>query len=346
MEHAERRPNDRLASGAPFRPRAQRALPCGPSTGEHSCWALTALAATALGAVALVAPSSASAWCQMTTRSERPPEDSCLFAEPPDSYPLAWRQRCTSISLSRLGSTSLPEDRIRAVLRRSIDTWEQVECPGGGTTGLHVEILPELNECESASHFTDSGNVHSVVFISEGWVDERMHNGDAYAVTLVWHDPRSGAIWDVDMEINEELTGVEPGPAMYGECDGVETCPDGIVDLQNVVTHEMGHYFGLAHTPVDTLATMYAMAVSDETLKRTLEPDDIEGLCAIYPPGALPETCDVTPRGGLNLACERSGCDCGIAGAGPDRSQPAIAMLGLIGMAVALRRRRASRFSR
>lgn len=300
---------------------------------------IPAMLVPALALLAWLAPAHASAWCQMTTRSERPPEDACLFAEPPDSHPLAWRQRCTSISLSRIGSTSMPEDQIRSILRRSIDTWEQVECPGGGSTGLHVEILAELNACDQARHFTDAGNVHSIVFIGEGWEEERMHVREAYAVTLVWHDPRSGAIWDVDMEINEELRDLDAG-STYGDCSGVDRCPTGVVDLQNVLTHEMGHYFGLAHTPHDTLATMYAMAQSYETLKRDLQPDDIEGLCAIYPPGSLPEACDITPRGGLNLACDDSGCDCGIAGAGPDRSQPVLAMLALVGLAITIRRRR------
>jgi hypothetical protein len=64
-------------------------------------------------------------------------------------------------------------------------------------------------------------------------------------------------------------------------------------DLQNTVTHEAGHFLGLAHPcgadvgvscsgyPNDT--TMYPTAISGETQKRTLADDDVSGICAIYP---------------------------------------------------------------
>ena len=54
-------------------------------------------------------------------------------------------------------------------------------------------------------------------------------------------------------------------------------------DIENTITHELGHVLGLDH-PDDDLkdATMYAKALTGETKKRTLETDDIEGLCNLY----------------------------------------------------------------
>ncbi|AKF03749.1 hypothetical protein DB32_000898 [Sandaracinus amylolyticus] len=290
------------------------------------------LASALLATLALV-PAEASAWCQMTTGGRRPgPGETCVVATPPDSFPLAWRQRCTSMSLSTFGSSTLSPDQVADVLRGAIATWEGVRCDGQ-PTGLHVEVLAEMNACERASHFTGDRNVHSVIFVQDGWVTERMHDARAFAVTLVWHDPQSGEIWDADMEINEER-----GPFVVCPAEG---CADGEVDLPNVITHEMGHYFGLAHTPDDALATMWASAEPAETLKRDLQPDDVTGLCSIYPPGALPEQCDPAPRGGLGLDCQREeGCNCSVPGLPGGSAGGAMALIVVVATLVAARRRK------
>lgn len=299
----------------------------------------------AFGLALALAPSRAAAWCQMTSSRQRESPDMCLLAMPPETWPLAWRRRCTSVSLSTAASRTLASADVRAILRRSIDTWESVECPSGGRTGLHVEILAETNTCEGATHHSGGNNVHSILFVQEGWVAERDHDAAAYALTLVWHDPRSGEIWDVDVEINEELEDRDGRPRNleYGDCGGLDRCPDGTVDLQNVLTHEMGHYFGLAHTPDDPSATMYLRAESSETHKRTLQPDDVEGLCTIYAPGILPAACDVTPRGGLGLDCG-AGCQCSAAGVPSGRGGHTLGALALAlasGLALRSRARRA-----
>jgi len=57
------------------------------------------------------------------------------------------------------------------------------------------------------------------------------------------------------------------------------------VDLRSVLTHEFGHALGLAHSP-DGAAIMFS-DYTIGTLKRTLAPDDIEGLVGLYGRGAL-----------------------------------------------------------
>lgn len=65
-------------------------------------------------------------------------------------------------------------------------------------------------------------------------------------------------------------------------------------DVQNIATHELGHALGgLAdlYGTADSEKTMYGFSSNGETKKRTLEPDDIEGINYLYglaaPAGAL-----------------------------------------------------------
>ncbi len=95
--------------------------------------------------------------------------------------------------------------------------------------------------------------------------------------------------------------------------------PDGCeleenIDLRNVITHEAGHFFGLGHTQNDTTATMFAVAPPGEIDKRTLSTDDIEGMCAIYPPTSAGGNCDYDPAGGFSPECGGGGgCSCSLS---------------------------------
>lgn len=282
--------------------------------------------------------SRASAWCQMVSGNIRPTfAEPCVLASNHEGiYPLAWRRRCTSISVSgAMPPRDLTIEQVQAVLREAIQVWTSVDCGGGRRTGLSVDVLVDTNACDRSAHHGDGRNVHSVVFVREGWVAERRHDGRAYAVTYVWHDPGSGEIYDADIEVNEER-------GRYAICPA-SGCTDGRLDLPNVLTHEMGHYFGLAHTPDDVLATMHASAPPGETIKRTLADDDIAGICTIYGPGSLPASCDPSPRGGLDLSCAPpGGCGCRVGlrrGAG----NSALALSCLAAVLAFARARRAHR---
>ena len=134
----------------------------------------------------------------------------------------------------------------------------------------------------------------------------------ALATTVVTHHPVTGLIYDADIEVND--WGGTPGPlpaapdagnaptdGWYFTCDpppGGTAVPPvcaaygdtgcAYADLQNTVTHEAGHVLGLAHPSTPATATMWAYADLREISKRDLDPDDVAGLCAIYPAGGAP----------------------------------------------------------
>ncbi len=292
------------------------------------------LLAFALVIAPALAPDSARAWCQMTTSDLRPSlAEPCILAENhPGEFPLAWQRRCTSIALSSEdASSSLDDATVRAVLGRALAAWESVSCEGA-PIGLDVEVLAETTLADRARHFASGRNVNALIFVHDGWSEERRHDPRALAVTYVWHDPASGLIFDADIEMNEDTRAFQDCPD--------EGCPEptdpDIADLGNTLTHELGHYFGLAHTPDDPVATMWAEADAGEIDKRTLAPDDALGFCSIYPPGTLPEACDSTPRGGLGLDARPPGA-CGCAAPRRGEGPPIALAIGLVALLAARR---------
>ncbi len=130
--------------------------------------------------------------------------------------------------------------------------------------------LTEQHGTPPAAIANDGRNV--VRFITDHW--DPAWGSDALAITLTSHDPATGRITGADILINavRHRWTAEACEAEY--------------DLQNVVTHEIGHFLGLAHEPVDTEATMYASSGRCERKKRDLAGDDIAAVAYVY--GELP----------------------------------------------------------
>ncbi len=270
---------------------------------------LVAFVVFIVGAVA--APRPAAAWCQMTTEGGGATlDDPCVST----GLPLAWRQRCIGYALDGGGSRDLERDEVLGVLGESFDAWMQVRCDGE-STGLVLEPELEPADCDRAAFSSGGGNVNTVAFV-EDW-EERDYDPDAFAVTIVWFSQSRGDILDADLLVNENQ-----GPYALCPALGCRTGNPIPVDLENVLTHEAGHFLGLAHSDVRA-STMFGSAIRGEVLKRTLDADDEEGLCSIYPPGTLDAACDFAPRGGLDLSCPGAGgggggCSrCAAAGGAP-----------------------------
>jgi MYXO-CTERM domain-containing protein len=80
------------------------------------------------------------------------------------------------------------------------------------------------------------------------------------------------------------------------------------VDAQSIATHEEGHFLGLDHSPTGS-AVMYASYSGG--LKRTLQADDQNGVCAIYPSGAPATDAGPRPDAGASAdPCSAHGTTC------------------------------------
>lgn len=187
------------------------------------------------------------------------------------STPLFWRYRTVLVRPAYDTSDDVPGEAVRVALARSIATWNLAGEPcsdfriedGGYPTGY-------------STNMTDGGydRENRIVFREGSWPDDMPFG--TLAVTTVVYRRSSGELLDADIDLNAvEYTWTDTTDAALAE-----------TDVQNTLTHELGHLLGLAHVP-DPTATMYAESAPGDLEKRTLGEDDVAGLCFVYPEGLL-----------------------------------------------------------
>jgi len=276
----------------------------------------------------LAAPASVSAWCRMTTaQSGSFPPDVCDTI----NTPLEWRRPCIQYAIHQRGARDFSDEMAEQIVDTSFQSWMDVSCEGS-SLDFQLQRRAERISCDKAEYNTGAGNVNAVVFVDD-WSSRPMYDPRAFALTTVWHNTGTGEVYDADIEVNEEI-------GIYAECDARDGCDDGRIDLQNVLTHEIGHFFTMAHSD-NNISTMWWMADPGDIDKRILRTDDIEGICAVYPPGTLTAACDFTERGGFSGECGGGGGGCCAVGGAPAEEAPLGALaIALVALAVGARRRR------
>ncbi len=182
--------------------------------------------------------------------------------------------------------------------------WTGTACRAddAGESRVSIDVRDEGPvACDQVQYNQSQPNQHVIMFRDNAWPYDDSNN--TLALTTVTFDPDTGELYDADMEINSTsavaLTVSGPVP------------PDGY-DFASVVTHETGHFLGLAHSG-DLRATMYAHYFQGTTSLRNLTEDDVSGICAAYPPDGTRTTsvgtpitedvCDPTPRHGFSTQC-------------------------------------------
>lgn len=195
---------------------------------------------------------------------------------------------CASYAVEESGSKkhSITPERFDELIQEAFDRWLTVDCGDGQPPSLDVVSLGSV-ACDEVSYNSDSGNVGVFLFRQE-W---DLEDFDAFALTTTHYERTTGEIYDVDVEINATL----PEFVTEDPLDGV--------DLPSILTHEVGHFLGLAHasTPDAVMFPNYSPGVDN---LRLLGADDVAGLCEIYPPGRKTSSDRCAPRHGFARDCE------------------------------------------
>lgn len=270
---------------------------------------------------------TASAYCRSSTCRDVPICDDDPNPDP-NCKPLIWKRPCVGVSMQIGASQQVTWDVANAIVTRAFATWEEPVCDpmSGGKPNIHVENLGPV-DCDLVQYNSKAANANLVVFRDENWP----HPGGQHniALTTVTYDVRTGEIFDADMEINGAGYGFTTGDA------DVQT------DLLSVVTHEAGHFIGLTHS-LDSTATMWASYTTGDVGPRTLAVDDINAVCAVYPPVDPPvdkKACNPLPRHGFSPLClsKQNEGDCSIRRPYESETNTSLLLMTLVSLVSATR---------
>lgn len=319
-------------------------------------WRLASrLGLLAITSAALLAPREAAAFCRTTTTpipANYSPTRGCFT----DGLPLFWKGACVGYSVNSSASANIPLDTATSVIDSGFASWNDATC-AAGKVGIAASNLGPA-DCNEVRYNQNGPNQNVIVFRDDKWPYSDPNN--TLGLTTVTFNADTGEIYDADMEIN----------ATGGNLSTSTTVPANGFDLLSVITHEAGHFLGLAHA-TESSATMFASYRPGTSALRTLSADDIAGICAIYPSTTernvaasvsasgtvTADACDPTPRHGFGSACAESttpsentssnGGGCAVGARAPSAGRPgALAALvagALVFTAGSARRRRRER---
>ena len=243
-----------------------------------------ALVASALGLAGFTAVSEADAYCRTTTCPL------CDYDEKgcPTGQPIFWPSSCVTFSMQYRGSKQVDLTTATTVMDNAFAVWQDLQCGDTYPPAIHVDRRFGDAACDLHEYNQTDANANIITFRDDVWPYEASSN--VLALTTVTYSRKTGAIFDVDMEVNstQRISVGDPVPSTS-------------YDLQSILTHEAGHFLGMAHSD-DRMATMYPQYSAGTQSFRSLGMDDSAGICATYPAAQVAK-CDYNPRQGFSPEC-------------------------------------------
>ena len=185
-------------------------------------------------------------------------------SDPNDYDPADWQMPAEGLNYSINLTTkpkNLTDTQIQTAIENSFATWTnadpaQIFTPAGPTLARNAKY----------------DGINAVLFKSS--------RAGAIAITYVWYYTSTHEVVETDTVFNRRYRWSVNDPSS-GDCAG----QIGTYDLQNIGTHEFGHWIGLddLYSEVDKDLTMYGYGDLQELKKDSLGSGDIAGVLAIAP---------------------------------------------------------------
>jgi MYXO-CTERM domain-containing protein len=187
--------------------------------------------------------------------------------------PLHWADPCLQYAVQHDGSpkSKLTRQDFEKLVAQAFAAWEGVKCPGGGSPRFQAQFQGYVtcDQREAVCGGVDQ-NVNVMMLHDSKWPGTAGEIG----LTTPTGGTQSGLVIDTDLELNSQDFEFAP------DATGVDA-----LDITQVLTHEIGHFLGLAHSD-SRGAIMSADYASLQLSRELLTDDDIAAICTVYPPGA------------------------------------------------------------
>mgnify|MGYP001062033907 CR=1 FL=1 len=182
-----------------------------------------------------------------------------------------WKSFPVPLEVNPANSYGLTETFVLAAIHVAAEEWDDGAYSGWGgvTPNLFDNILTTTikgyNDLAWTSDKLDGKN--TIVW-------GNYPSSGAIAVTIIWYNTRTKTILEFDMVLDTD----------YPWGDATTTANPNVMDLQNIVTHELGHGAGLddLYQSLAYQETMYGYSSFGETSKRDLYTGDKQGITKLY----------------------------------------------------------------
>ena len=179
-------------------------------------------------------------------------------AKEPSCYKLLgvkWNSLPVSYVVNPVNNSGLDESFIVGAISTSAETWD---------SATSKELFNPATVNYSAQYGVQ--NYQNAIAFGD------YPDANVIAVTSIWYTRVGKQIVEFDILFNTKFA--------WGDA----TLNGGVMDLQNIATHEIGHGAGLddIYATACDQVTMYGYSDYGETIKRTLEQPDITGLQKMY----------------------------------------------------------------